>query len=1000
MDETILESGGETPGGGGGQGTDDGQGTGAFDPTLVQDDSLGPSQLDRQIVDEAIKRGLITELQGSMVLETITTESAVEGEEGSSSDAHATLGVMVKRGLISREKADELLDSLSEDFVPGFKLGRELGRGAMGVVYEATQKRLDRKVALKVVNPALSSNAAYVRRFKREALTLAKLNHPNIVQVYDYGEVQGRIYLALEFVEGEDVAELMKRQGALPQEIAVPIARDAALGLSHAHHHGVIHRDIKPANLLMQTTAKDASGRRFPTKVTDLGLAREADPQGAGELTAAGTILGTPAYMAPEQTEGEAADYRSDIYALGATLYHMLTAKVPYHDSSVVNMLVRKRTERLPNPQSVVEEISGALVRVMDRMLARSPGVRYQTYEELIDDLDRVMLGQSPATPPVPFDQSSLDLNGLDDTLLAGGTAPTDRFAAEGGRPTTGRLGTGRPLTGRPLSDRLQAEQLEAAGATPEPDAGEPAAGPPVALIVVLVIVVLIVVAILKGLSGGPAPSPSPGPSVSPSASPSASAAPAAPAAKVEGALKALAELAPKQLLGQQAALAALEQDLAAVPEGERTPLRIKLQALLSKALDEAGEQAQGEARAAWQQGDYPALANRLEKLEIALRLADREPSPELRALRDRSTAAQRDGAGAAERKLWAEVEASWGKGGRDELALLEKLERLRRDYAAFSPVVEQVEQRRTELEQRNPQLVVIPVPEAAVLSVDGKEVGAGRRELRQRAGRHELLLRADGYHDLKLTVELVGRWAETLYLSPLPGRELRGDPDFLTMLSREPGNQKELRAFGRTLFRPSGTLPSQWTYDGAWRPELDFAGLSGQGLPDDYREARRQGLSEFLAWLLERGAAGWSITWKMQPWGGSRKLDGRQVPLEVSADDMAKSAGEARFLAHGGRELVVGFDRGSVYVGLRGREGLELRRVERWEGSPPESYQVDWDARSKLAEVYVGREKGKPRFFFSVKVEGPVEQGLAFAAARTRVLFSNIQLWARVLPK
>src|SRR5690606_29837149 len=150
----------------------------------------------------------------------------------------------------------------------------------------------------------------------------------------------GMVYLALELVSGTDCGELIKKQGRLAERTALVIVRDAALGLSHAHQAGIVHRDVKPGNLLVVAGAQDARGDGLLAKVTDLGLARETQ-QAGGEATQAGTILGTPAYMAPEQTEGRPADYRADIYALGATLYHAVTGQLPYQDSSVLNMLIK-----------------------------------------------------------------------------------------------------------------------------------------------------------------------------------------------------------------------------------------------------------------------------------------------------------------------------------------------------------------------------------------------------------------------------------------------------------------------------------------------------------------------------------------------------------------------------------------------------------------------------------------------------------------------------------
>ena len=954
--------------------------TAAFDPTVIEGAQAGPSELDKQLVGEAIKRGLITVMQGDMVLESLATV-APTGDEVD--PVESTVGLLVQRGLISRDKADELRDSLSDDFVPGFRLGRELGRGAMGVVYEATQKSLDRKVALKVVNPNLSANADYVKRFKREALTLAKLNHPNITQVYDFGDVEGRIFLALEFVEGVDVAELIKEDGQLTQGIALKIVRDAALGLSHAHQAGVIHRDIKPANLLLQQSATDASSRDFIAKVTDLGLAREAAPGGDGELTQAGTILGTPAYMAPEQTQGHPADYRCDIYALGASLYHMVTGQVPYADSSVVNMLVKKRTEKLPNPQRFAGGLGSNLVQLLDIMLARPPEKRYQDYADLLNDLDLVIAGGIPESGPIDSDDSSLFLDDLVVTHhgqidLSAARAPTSRFGSQRNVPTAA---------------------LDSGALPSESEGGGTGSAP----LVVAALVVLLIVGAWLGTRPDPgAGSPTPDLSQVASATPAESPDPSA----LEASLAAYVGLPPGQRLREGALLERLSQQLAGLSDGERVPLELRLRSAVGEALDSSGAERLVQLNALWQQGSYANLGQEAADLRELYLLADRSVPDELERHRARAAAAAKEGAGEAERALWTEIERSWGAADADNTKLLKKLERLRSDYAAFTPVLDEIEARRAKLIEDTPLLVVTPVPDSALVSVDGEQLGKGKQRERFARGKHQLKLSAKGYRDLELEIDLVGRTAETYYLAPLPKGRLTDDPDYIgkVMSDQRIRSDRDLRRF--SVFQRTKNLTRLWDYDGEWAlAPPQFAGLVGAA-KDDWRTARRRALPRFLDVMLDVGAKGWLLSWQMQLWRGTRIVKegerDKEVPLEPTPELIARCGAEARLLASPqGEEVVVGFNEGLVYAGLRTKKGkLEVQRFEPLAKGqvPPLAYQVRWDG--DLAEIYVGREGKGPRFFHAIRLEGKREQGLAFAVNRGQVMFNNMKLWARVKPK
>ncbi len=905
--------------------------TSGFEPTILENATLGLSQLDKDLVDEAIRQGLITQVQGQMVLESVVTADTQGGTE--------TVALMVDRGLIPKEKAEELLDSLTEEFVPGYRLGRELGRGAMGVVYEATQKKLGRKVALKVVNPALSQNADYVKRFKREAQTLAKLNHPNIVQLYDFGEANGRIFLALEFVEGEDVTNYMEREGRVAEKLALNIVRDVALGLGHGHLSGVIHRDVKPANLLLLAESKGDKG--FTTKVTDFGLAREQEHKGDGELTQEGAILGTPAYMAPEQTEGVAACHKCDIYALGATLYHMLTGTVPFQASSVVSILLKKQTERLENPQIKAPELSSQTVRLLDRMLSKTPSERYQDYTSLLADVELVLQGQEPSVEPLPEEHSSLQLSALVQTQAV-------------------KLPSGR----------LQAEE----------------GGAGLAPVIGVVVLVLVLIGAYLGLKGsGPQPSPTPSQSVALQPSRSAT-------RLLKAKLKALEGVPPKALAGQLEVLSKLQAMIAELPEDQRDLFAIRHRGLVDTAISASQDDALEALSKAWEGGDYSRLAELIEARAELVALSGGELVDEFATYAKRSAAAAKEGAGSAERALWSEIEAGWEESPRDITGLLAKLNKMQA-YVAFSPEVETVAKRVLELESSAPIVELTPVPASAVLTVDGEEQPSGSFSGRLPAGKHVIKATAEGYRDYELTIDLKGRLAEQLHLAPLRKQALKVDPNFRVDGRRRPVLNPRSKTWDERWKREEG---GEWSI----RPREIPTGLDGTGSRLGASVITHQSFGPTcLAKIQAAGAKGWTLTWRMFPFQGTNKVDDKDVPNPVSEAQVKAAAAELRALKSPGGELAVGFDRGQFYVGLHKADGLYHRWTETYTGAPPEFYRVSWDG--DVAEVYVKETKMAPwRFFHSLRLEGASEQTLSLAVLDGRVLFTDLAAPNALVPE
>ncbi|MEX1094428.1 MAG: serine/threonine-protein kinase [Planctomycetales bacterium] len=266
-----------------------------------------------------------------------------------------------------------------------YELRRKIGAGGMGAVYLAFDTQLRRTVALKILPRDKANNPVLVRRFHAEAQAAAQLRHDNIVTVYEAGEAEGYLYMALEYVPGTDVQALVARGGPLGIERGLEIVKQAARALRHAYERGIVHRDIKPSNLLV---SEDGI-----VKLADMGLARSVDETVETGITRAGTTVGTVDYMAPEQArDSKSADIRSDIYSLGCTWYQMLTGVPPFPGGSLTNKLYAHSAKARPDPRAIAPQVPEVIVHVLHRMMAKSPQNRYRTPEELLDDLERIDL--------------------------------------------------------------------------------------------------------------------------------------------------------------------------------------------------------------------------------------------------------------------------------------------------------------------------------------------------------------------------------------------------------------------------------------------------------------------------------------------------------------------------------------------------------------------------------------------------------------------------------
>ena len=288
-----------------------------------------------------------------------------------------------------------------------YELTRRLGVGGMSTVHLAFDRRLERQVAVKLLAEHLAHDEQFVTRFRREALSVAQLVHPNIVQVFDFGmdEASGRHYLVMEYVRGQSGAELLREHGHLGVDETLSIVAQACLGLQDAHRHGVVHRDVKPGNLLR--------GEDGVTKLADFGIAKAADD--VSGITQVGSVLGTAAYLAPEQAHGEPAGPASDIYALGVVTYQLLSGRLPYDAQSLTELVLKQQSEPPPRLDHVVPGVTPELAGAVERAMALDPADRPASAEELrralLDGARGVGAGPTTATRAVPRQDERRDVD-------------------------------------------------------------------------------------------------------------------------------------------------------------------------------------------------------------------------------------------------------------------------------------------------------------------------------------------------------------------------------------------------------------------------------------------------------------------------------------------------------------------------------------------------------------------------------------------------------------
>jgi serine/threonine protein kinase len=280
------------------------------------------------------------------------------------------------------------------DVIAGrYRLEGRLGFGGMSTVHLAFDMRLERRVAAKLLAEHLADDPTFVSRFQREAQAAARLVHPNIVQIFDSGldEHSGRHFIVMEYIEGQSCAEILRDDGWVQVDEAVAIIEQACEGLHYAHRHGVVHRDVKPGNLLR--------AREGEVKLADFGIAKATEQS---SITQVGSVLGTAAYLAPEQARGEEAGPRADLYALGVVAYQLISGRLPYEATSLTELALKQQREEPPLLDTLVAAVGPELAEAIALALALDPNERYQTAREMgraiSDGADGISPIESPTT--------------------------------------------------------------------------------------------------------------------------------------------------------------------------------------------------------------------------------------------------------------------------------------------------------------------------------------------------------------------------------------------------------------------------------------------------------------------------------------------------------------------------------------------------------------------------------------------------------------------------
>jgi eukaryotic-like serine/threonine-protein kinase len=317
-----------------------------------------------------------------------------------------------------------------------YEILRHLARGGMAEVYLAHDLMLDRRVALKVLFPELSTDRNFVERFRREAQAAANLSHPNIVSIYDWGEEDGTYFIVMEYIDGRTLGQIIRGEGPLLPERAAEIGADVAGALAFAHKSGVVHRDVKPGNVLISPSGQ--------VKVTDFGIARAANSD--QDLTQTGAVMGTATYFSPEQAQGNRVDGRSDVYSLGVVLYEMCVGKPPFSGDNPMAIAYKHVREEPVPPRSVNADVPATFEAIVLQAMAKNPNDRYMSADELRQDLLRFRQGRAVLANPtvaVPAVDATVAAPAFEATQVVNRTQVAERVPGRGGPPPPDKRGTG-----------------------------------------------------------------------------------------------------------------------------------------------------------------------------------------------------------------------------------------------------------------------------------------------------------------------------------------------------------------------------------------------------------------------------------------------------------------------------------------------------------------------------------------------------------------------------
>jgi serine/threonine-protein kinase len=364
--------------------------------------------------------------------------------------------ILVKRGFLDREGVEKIKNYQQmyqmADKIPGYKLHAKLGQGAMGIVYKARQVRMERWVAIKILQPELAANPTIKDRFLAESRASARLNHPNVITGIDAGEIGGLCFFAMEYVEGKTLRELVKERGPMDLRQALEITLQLGKALEHAEKHSLVHRDVKPDNAMVT--------RERQVKLLDLGLAKLRAEGDAG--AAKGMAVGTPNYISPEQAMGrQDIDSRSDIYSLGVTLYFILTGRVPFEGPPEV-VMYRHIHEPPPHPKNFRPDVTDPVVTLIFNMMAKRPQDRPASAAQLVSDIEHLLrTGSLPGLFQQPAPQGGLKIKKDSRQIVAnrrapklkgygmpGNQTPPPSQHPAGGQPPAGQPPQGQPPQG------------------------------------------------------------------------------------------------------------------------------------------------------------------------------------------------------------------------------------------------------------------------------------------------------------------------------------------------------------------------------------------------------------------------------------------------------------------------------------------------------------------------------------------------------------------------